>query len=70
MAAATQGKKAQCESMETAYIKPSACSGTAVLRTKNIVLGKKLFQNRPQFPVSNIFTSFHGGAYVATTFVS
>lgn len=30
----------------------------------------KLFQNHPQFPFSNRFASFHGGAYVATTFVS
>lgn len=40
------------------------CSGQRTLSQA------KLFHNRPQFPPSDRFTSFHGTAYEAATFVS
>lgn len=50
-AGAARERKAQRESMEATYIKPSACFGTAGLRTKNIVLGKII----PEPPTVSLF---------------
>lgn len=55
MAGAAQERKAQRKSLEATYVKPSACFGTAVLRTKNIVPGKIIPQPPTVSPVRQIY---------------
>lgn len=69
VAGAAQERKAQHKSMEATYVKPSACFGTAVLRTKNIVPGKII----PETPTVSLFWQIYlisCSAYEAITSVS
>lgn len=55
VAGAAQERKAQHESMEATYVRPSVCFGTVVLRTKNIVPGKII----PEMPSVSIFQQIY-----------
>lgn len=66
MAEAAQERKAQHEGMEAIYV----CASAQLSWGQRTLSKAKLFQNRPQFPFSNRFTSFQGGAFEATTFIS
>lgn len=55
VARAARERKPQYKSMEATYVKPSACFGTAVLRTRNIVLGKVI----PEPPTVSLFQQIY-----------